>query len=734
MKKIMPLILLLVCQLAAAFVRLDTPNTSLVIDAPEGAAPCIIYYGPSLTDADCQSLPASGLESRPLYPAFGLSGEDPTAISVTQADGNRTLHLLVTSVEESEWENGSLISVTSRDSHYPVTVRNFFRSFNGQDVIETWAEITNGAVVKRKEPGTVVLNKYMSGVLPLRVGNLWMTTVYGSWADEGHLLAEPVGRGIKMVRNIDGVRNAQTSRAEIMLSLDGKPQENTGRVIGATLEWGGNFDITVQCYNSDYAVMMAGICPENSEYYLEAGQTFKTPALAYSYSAEGLSGVSRSFHRWGRAYRLAHGNVERKVLLNSWEGVYLNVNEPAMDRMMGDIASMGGELFVMDDGWFGGKYARKTDDRGLGDWFVDKEKLPNGIGWLVRRADAHGIGFGIWIEPEMTNSLSELYEAHPDWVLHAANREPVYGRGGSQLVLDMSNPAVQDYVFSIVDNLMTENPDIDYIKWDANMNVREYGSQYLKHQSHLDVEYWRGLQATLDRVRAKYPDLTIQACASGGGRANWGVLPCFDEFWVSDNTDAFQRIYMQWGTSYFYPAMAMASHISVVPNHQVHRITSLKYRCDVAMSGRLGMEIQPAGMTEDEKAFCKRVIADYKMVRPVVQFGDIYRLVSPYDGLGVASLMYVSEARDRAVYYWYRIDNNKNSRYPRVCMRGLDPDAFYKVSELNRVDRKALSFEGKSFSGKFLMETGLDINPVVHDVDASQKTEWASRVLYLVKE
>ncbi|MBP9998334.1 MAG: alpha-galactosidase, partial [Bacteroidales bacterium] len=430
---------------------------------------------------------------------------------------------------------------------------------------------------------------------------------------------------------------------------------------------------------------------------------------------------------------LAHGDRERKVLLNSWEGVYLDVKQPEMAQMMADIASMGGELFVMDDGWFGGKYKRSTDDRALGDWVVDREKLPDGIGWLVKTAADNGIKFGIWIEPEMTNTISELYEKHPDWVLKAPGREEVTGRGGTQLVLDMSNPAVQEHVFKVVDDIMKENPDIDYIKWDANMNVRSYGSQYLKHQSQLAVDYHRGLEATLERIRAAYPDLTMQACASGGGRASWGILPWFDEFWVSDNTDAYQRLFMQWGTSYFYPAMAMASHISAPKNHQTHRTTPLKFRCDVAMTGRLGMEMQPNTMSEDERAFCKEAIANYKKVRPTIQFGDLYRLVSPFSDKGIVSEMFVNDDKSEAVFFWYRIKTLYDTHYPRVQMRGLDPDAMYKVTELNRIDTKPMRCEGKTFSGKFLMDNGLEIGPTVHDVKKEQKGDLSSRVLLLEK-
>lgn len=717
----------LVTLLLASTIILNTNNSTMVLNAETGREAQILYYGAALGPNETAALEDAGFRASSLYPAFGLRGAAEPAVSMIQADGNLTLDLRVSEVSAQKWQNGEVLSITSCDPVCPVTVKNFFKTYEAENIIETWVEITNTG---KKES---TLTRYYSGHLPVRVGDVWLSTLYGTWANEGRVCEEPLARGLKLIKNMDGTRNSHTSHAEAMISLDGKPCENSGRVIGLALEWGGNYELRFQTNDSDFHHVFAGICPDNAPYTLAKGETFKSPALAYSYSGEGLSGVSRNFHRWGRKYRLAHGNIERKVLLNSWEGVYFDINEPGMDQMMGDIASMGGELFVMDDGWFGVKYPRKNDSSSLGDWEVDRTKLPGGIGALVKMADGNGIRFGIWIEPEMTNSVSELYEKHPEWVLKAPGRENVYGRGGTQLVLDMANPQVQDYVFGIVDGLLTQNPRIDYIKWDANMNISAYGSQYTKDQARLDVAYWDGFARTCDRIRAKYPDVTIQACASGGGRANWGVLPWFDEFWTSDNTDALQRIYMQWGTSYFFPAIAMASHISATPNHTVFRTTSLKFRCDVACSGRLGMEIQPKNMTDAEKDFCRKVIADYKGVRPVVQFGDIYRLTSPYDNKGFASMMYVTPEKDKAVFYWWKIANFYDQHFPRAVMAGLDPEKIYRVHELNRIDITPLPCEGKCFSGRFLMENGLDL-PSSNNVDYNMKSDWSSRVLYLTVE
>ena len=386
-------------------------------------------------------------------------------------------------------------------------------------------------------------------------------------------------------------------------------------------------------------------------------------------------------------------------------------------------------MFVLDDGWFG---KRDNDFCALGDWVVDKEKLPHGIEGLLAEAKKLGIKFGIWLEPEMSNTKSELFEKHPDWVIKAPKRDLKCGRGGTQVVLDLSNPKVQDFVYSIVDDMMTKYPEIDYIKWDANMNISNHGSQYLtaNNQSHLYIEYHRGFEKVLQRIRAKYPDLTIQDCASGGGRVNWGTLPYFDEFWTSDNTDALQRVYMQWGTSYFFPAIAMASHISNAPNHQTARTVPLKYRTDVAMSGRLGMEIQPKVLNDEDKEQCRKAIADYKRIRPIVQFGNLYRLQSPYEKKGVASLMYVTDTKDKAVFFWWKTESFCNQHLPRIPMAGLDPQKRYRVTELNRIDNSPLSFEGKSFSGEYLMQNGLEI-PYGHNAPWGKANEWASRVLLL---
>ncbi len=710
---------------SAQQVVVATPNTTMALSAPKGGELKHIYYGTRLDASDLSNIEAAQSAQR-AFPVHGMYTPLETALSVKHADGNMSLQLVVNNVTNRQEANADVTVIELVDKVYPFHVNVCYRAYKDVDIIEAWTEISH----QEKKP--VVLNQFASAYLPIRRGDVWMSSLYGSWANEGKLVEEPLTPGMKVVKNKDGVRNSHTAHAEVMFSLDGRPQENSGNVIGAALCYSGNYKLRVDTHDDEFHHFFAGINEENSAYTLKKDELFVTPALALTYSNEGLSGSSRNFHKWARQYKIANGNTPRKILLNSWEGVYFDINQEGMDQMMADIASMGGELFVMDDGWFGNKYPRKNDSSSLGDWVVDERKLPEGIEGLLRDAKKHGIKFGLWIEPEMTNTTSELYEQHPEWILKAPLREPVLGRGGTQLVLDLANPEVQDFVFGIVDDLMTKYPELDYIKWDANMSVQNHGSQYLgkDEQSHMYIAYHRGFESVCQRIRAKYPSLTIQACASGGGRANYGVMPYFDEFWVSDNTDCLQRVYMQWGTSYFFPAIAMASHISAAPNHQTFRTSALKYRIDVAMSGRLGMEIQPKHMTDEEKALCRKAISEYKEIRPVVQFGDIYRLVSPYDNKGLASLMYVSEKKDEAVFYWWKLEHMVNQHLPRVRMAGLSPDKYYQVRELNRIDNKPLPFEGKTYSGAYLMANGLDM-PYNHTVDYHKQNDYSSRVLYL---
>lgn len=705
---------------------IDTPHTSMVISAPTGGEARLLYYGSRIDSVDVDAI-ASGAASPSAYPVYGMACPAEPALSVTHADGNMTLRLTVDTCCTTRGDDATVTCVKLRDELYPFTVDIYYKAFSDADIIENHVEISHN------EKWPVTLRKYASAYLPLRRGDVWLCHLHGAANNESRLAQEALedAPGTKVISSSHTINTSHESHAEVMFSLHGRPAENSGAVIGAALCYGGNYKLSVKTGSDEYHHFFAGMNEENAPYTLARGERFVTPPVAFAYSGEGTSGVSRIYHRWARRHRLAHGDRLRPILLNSWEGVYMDVDRATMEKMMDDIAAIGGNLFVMDDGWFGSRYQR-TDSTALGDWTVDRRKLPGGIEGLLDAAAARGLDFGIWIEPEMVNSRSELFERHPEWVLVPEGRRPATGRGGTQMVLDLCNPEVRDFVVGVFDSIVGRYPAIRYVKWDANMPVKNHGSRYLPHdrQAHLHAEYQRGLEDICRRIRAKYPDLTMQLCCSGGGRVNYGMLPWFDEFWTSDNTDALQRVYIQWGASYFFPAIAMACHISAAPNLQTFRSIPMKYRVDVAMSGRLGIEIHPEKMTDGEKEFCRNAISEYKAVADVIQFGDLYRLQSPYDGLGLASLMYVSPDKDEAVFYWYKTEHFCNQHLPVVRMAGLDADRRYRVREINRIDTRPLECEGRVYTGRYLMEHGLDF-PYKHILPYWEQLDYASRVLHL---
>ena len=698
------------CGLHAKDYLISTPNTSLLITATPGEKSKFQYYGSRISEQDIQGVYDSGLgfgvES---YPVFGLNTPGERAMAVAHPDGNMSLDLVVEQVYQYVSDEAEVTEVCMKDKVYPFVLKQLFKAYKGTDIISTWVEVENTG----KKP--VTLYRFASAFLPVPRGDNWMTHFHGFWGAEHTMDEEKLTNGQKVISNKDGLANTETDNPSFMLTMDGKPQEEHGNVFGGTLAWTGTYLIKMDVRNTKFNIS-AGINEETAHYILDAKKKFVTPEFAMTYSTTGKGGVSRAFHRWARAYKLNQGNVPHDILLNSWEGVYFNVNQQGMDDMMKAFSAMGGELFVMDDGWFGNKYPRNNSTSSLGDWEVCKEKLPEGIEGLLKSAKKYNIKFGIWIEPEMANTKSELFEKHPDWIMRIKNRPLSTGRGKTQVVLDLTNPEVQDFVFGVVDNLMTKYPEIAYMKWDDNSSLMDYGSSYLPkdRQSHIYIDYHRGLNNVLKRIRAKYPKLVLQACAGGGGRVNYGMLPYFDEFWTSDDTDALQRIYMQWGVSSFYPAVAMASHVSADKNHQTGRRLPLKFRFDVAMSGRLGMEIQPKDMGEADKAFAKRAITAYKGIRPVVQFGDLYRLVSPYDHKGISSLMYVTPRKERAVFYAYKISHFLNMVIPNVRMAGLDPQKKYRVIDLTAVKAdKPCALDGKIISGRMLMNEGVALHTLL---------------------
>ena len=697
-------------------IRISTDHTDLVLQvAPNGRLYQSYLGAKLLNEADLKDLAWSvhaasdGSVSQRGWEVYSGSGNEEffePALAVTHNDGNPSTWLYYVSSDTHPVEGGVQTDIVLRDDKYPVEVTLHYVAYPREDVIKTWTSIRHA----EKKP--VVLSAYASTMLYFCREAYYLTEFSSDWAKEAQMSTQPLFFGKKVIDTKLGSRAAMHTHPFFIVGLDQPAHERQGEVLMGTLGWTGNFRFTFEVDNVGNLRIIPSINPYASAYKLATDEVFTTPEFIFTLSTEGTGQGSRNLQAWARNYQLKDGKGARLTLLNNWENTGFNFNQDILADLMKEAKDLGVDMFLLDDGWFGNKYPRKDDHAGLGDWDVTHDKLPGGIRALTDAAREAGVKFGLWIEPEMVNPKSELFEKHPDWALQVKGRPLQYGRGGTQMLLDVCNPEVQDFMFGIVDNLLGKHPQIAYIKWDANVELKNYGSTYLPQdkQSHIYIEYHRGLNKVLERIRAKYPDVLIQACGGGGGRASYGVLPYFDEFWVSDNTDALQRIYMQWGTSYFYPSNAMAQHISASPNHQTGRIIPIKFRCDVAMSGRLGMELQPSKMTKEEYQQTAQAIKDYKSVRDVIQLGNLYRLVSPYDDKGIASLMYTDDTENKAVFFAYKMEHFNNQVIPRVCLRGLDPSKNYRVRELNvKTGGQPCFLNGKTFSGTLLMNTGIEM-------------------------
>ena len=677
-------------------IGINTSGTSLVLSVRADGTVQQLHYGASANAAEYAPVPygegryGSGAQA---YPATGGRFLGRPALHLKYADGSHNTELRYTGHEVTKAPGVETTTVSLKDYVTGITVKLVYDAYRDQDVIVTHSEISNPG----KQPVTMI--DYASGAMSLAAGNYTLSHVHGTWAQEWQLESEPLTHGVKTIESRAGVQTTQCANPSFVLSL-GAPNEDAGETVAGALAWSGNYTINFELDADDRLTVTAGINPFASEYPLAAGGTFRTPDMIWTWSACGTGGVSRNMHRWARKYGVYGGGDLCPILLNSWEGAYFTFTTETILRMIDDAASMGLEMFVLDDGWFGNKYPRNNDDAGLGDWQVNTSKLPEGIGHLASYAHSKGLKFGIWIEPEMVNPASELAIAHPDWVVQSPGRELYQTR--NQWILDLCNPAVQDFVYGVFDSICSTPEGIDYIKWDLNRTVVSFGSPYLGAESdRFYVEYIQGFYKVMERIRAKYPDIMVQCCSSGAGRVEYGALRYFNEVWTSDDTDALQRVGMQYAMSLIYPSCIMASHVSTVPNHQTRNVTPLKFRFDVACQGRLGLELQPKYLSKEDMALVHRCVDSYKGFRHIVEEGDLYRLGSPLTDDFYGS-MYVTPDKSQAVVFVYCIGFRQLAcEGQSFRLKGLDPDRKYKVKEQN-VDSSCWWGDGQSFSGSFL--------------------------------
>jgi alpha-galactosidase len=634
------------------------------------------------------SLSADPGPMSPAYPAGGDGWVFEPALQVTHADGNTSTDLRV-----RDWAvQGDTTRIELKDPQYPFFLTLCFRAIPELDVIESWT------IVRHEESSAVSLQAYASSSLPFDASNLHLTQFHGDWVDEANLYTERLGPGIKILDSKLSSRAHQFTAPWFLLSR-GPLKEEEGEIFGGCLAWSGSFRFSFELVPKQGIQAICGINPFGSALRLPPNEELTTPKMVWAWSGAGVGEHSRKLHRYVREHVIRDGQTPRPILLNNWEATYFKFDERKIVSLFDGAKDLGMELFLLDDGWFGEKYPRDDDTQGLGDWCTDPKKLPNGLSALTEAADERGLRFGLWFEPEMVNPRSELFERHPDWIVAQPKREIELKR--NQIVLDLSRPEVREYAFRVLDDTLSANPGITYVKWDCNRYFTQPGSSYLDldHQGHLPLEYTRGVYEVMERLAESHPSVQVMMCSGGGGRVDYGAMRFAHELWPSDMTDPERRIFIQWGFSHFYPAMAVANHVTR------YKERPMSFAFDVAMSGRLGMDVDVEKLTPEDRRYSATAIRAYKGIRDVVQLGDLYRLESPYEG-SRSALMYV--LGERAVVFVYSLGNSPGSALP---LRGLIPDRMYEVRPLVGQERSS-----EDLSGHDLMRKGLVIPPLaIHE-------------------
>ncbi len=591
------------------------------------------------------------------------------------------------------------------------------------------AAIARNVRIRNTSTIPVRLETAMSASVDLPDSDWQLVQTSGAWARERHVFSTKLRPGRQGVSSVHGATGHQQN--PFLALVRDATTEVAGEAYGFSLVYSGNFLAEVEVDSMFTTRVRLGIEPDTFAWELGPGATFAAPEAVVVWSGGGLGAMSDAFHRLYRE-RLARGRWRdrpRPVLLNNWEATYFDFDEPKLLEIATTARDLGVELFVLDDGWFG---RRDDDTTSLGDWFVDRRKLPNGLDGLARTIAGLGIGFGLWIEPEMVSERSELFRAHPDWAIGIPNRPRTEAR--QQLVLDLSRPEVVDHLFGVLSDVLGSGP-ISYVKWDMNRNITEPWTPSLppERQGEFFHRYILGVYELYRRLTARFPDILFESCAGGGGRFDPGLLAFAPQAWTSDQTDAVERIRIQWGTSLAYPQSAMGAHVSAVPNHQVGRVTPLSTRAAVAFFGAFGYELDPTRMSDDERAEVRDQIAFYKRHRELFQFGRFVRLVSPFVGeRDETSWMVVSDDRRRAIVAEYRILNRPHPGPSLRRLAGLDPALAYRVSVWPTAGDPAETLNAPTRGGDELMAVGLVLD--IGREEARSRGDFWSRLFVLEAE
>ncbi|MDF2836504.1 MAG: alpha-galactosidase [Paenibacillus sp.] len=656
----------------------------------------------------CSFIPSTDLGQKELsldtlpqeYPSFGSSDFRTPAFQVQLADGTTVTELVYDShrvipgkpglpglpgVYAEDASEAETLEIVLKDAHSGLRVTLSYTVFEHHNAIARSANIGNDSGLP------IQLLRAYSASFDLPHDRFEMLQLSGTWVRERYVHKRKLVPGMQ---SVESRRGSSSHMQNPFIALLGEGSTETqGDVYGVSLVYSGSFAAGVEVDQFHTSRVFAGLNSFDFSWLLEPGESFQTPEAILVFSDAGLGGMSRGYHDLYRS-RLCRGafrDQARPILINNWEATYFKFNADKIEDIARAGKELGIELFVLDDGWFG---KRDSDNSSLGDWFVDRNKLPNGLTDLVSRVNSLGMEFGLWFEPEMVSPDSELYRRNPDWCLHVDGRRRTQAR--QQHILDMSRQDVQDYIVESLSAILSSAP-ITYVKWDMNRNMTEIGSALLpaNRQRETAHRYMLGLYSVLERITTSFPHILFESCSGGGGRFDPGMLYYMPQTWTSDNSDAVSRLKIQYGTSIVYPISTMGSHVSAVPNHQVGRITSLETRGNVALSGNFGYELDLTQFSEEEKVQVKEQVAIYKNIRHLVQFGDFYRLLSPFEGNETA-WMYVSKDKSEAAVVFVSVLQEPNPPLDRFRLQGLDPAADY-----------VLQGSGIAYGGDELMYAGL---------------------------
>ncbi len=701
--------------------HLRTPKTSYIMAVAKGKYLCHVYWGDRLNkepdlnnglilrnicfsantenedksyslDYACQEYP-TGCNTDFRIPAISMEFNDGSRVLELKYDGYELIKgkqeltgLPATYVEEES--EADTINIILRDTVKSIKVILQYTAYNSLDVITRNVKVVN----ESGEP--VRIDRIMSMNVDFEDSGYDMIELSGAWGRERHIERTPLRSGIQAIESRRGASSHQLN--PFFALADKNADESTGRVYGFNFVYSGNFTAGAEVDQLFKTRVFMGINDYDFSWLLEAGEEFQAPETVMVYSGAGLGEMSRTYHKLYRT-RLVRGKYRdevRPILANNWEATYFDFNEEKIVGLAKEAAALGIELLVLDDGWFG---RRNGDNCSLGDWYVNKEKLPSGIKGLAEKVNAEGVKFGLWFEPEMVSPDSDLYREHPDWCIHVNGRTRTECR--SQLTLDLSRKEVCDYIINAVSGVLDE-ADIAYVKWDMNRHMTNLGSDGLppERQKEMPHRYMLGLYRVMEAIVSSHPDVLFESCSGGGGRFDAGILYYMPQTWTSDDTDAIERLYIQYGTSLVYPVSAMGAHVSAVPNHQSGRVTDLKIRGDVAMSGNFGYELDLMKFSEEEKDIVRKQVETYKELRSFVPSADMYRLKSPFEGNDTA-WQFISEDKNNVFAAYFRINSKVNPGITRLRLTALEPDALYE-----------LEGEDKAYGGDELMNIGIIID------------------------